>query len=127
MNRFSFRLAALAAGALLVGVAGGRQPTETKASQKSGDVLVGVLRVHPKFHYRYYIDGFGDGQECALFRADQRLRQIRPGSLIRVRGDLASRFFGDPKDKRAALASTWIIYMDVDDVEVVRGATKAAR
>lgn len=79
--------------------------------------------MHPKFYYRYYLDGFGDGQKCALFGADKRLQQIKPGSLIRVRGDLASKLFGhDPEDKSPrALLATWVIYMDVDQVEVLRG------
>ena len=91
------------------------------------DILEGVLRVHPKFHYRYYIDGFGDGQACALFHADKRLKQIQPGSRIRVRGDLASKLFGgDPQDKTSALIRTWIIYMDVDQVQVLRGPARNA-
>jgi hypothetical protein len=95
---------------------------ETKASsEKPFNILVGRLRVHPKFHYRYYIDGFGDGQECALFGADERLSRIETGSTIRVQGKLASRFFGkQPNDKSSALVSTWIIYMDVNDVDVLR-------
>ncbi len=83
MNRFSVLITLLCATAILIGVASAQ-----KASEKPDDILVGVLRVHPKFHFRYYIDGFGDGQECALFRADKRLKQIKPGSVIRVRGDL---------------------------------------
>jgi hypothetical protein len=115
MNRFSLLVTVLCATPILVGVADAH-----KASGGAKDTLEGVLRVHPKFHYRYYVDGFGDGQECALFSADDRLQQIKPGSLIRVRGDLASKFFGH-KDKASALISTWIIYMDVDQVEVLRG------
>ncbi len=115
MKRFSFLATVLCVTAILAGVAGAQ-----KASDKRADVLVGVLRVHSKFHYRYFIDGFGDGQQCALFQADGRLKQIKPGSLIRVQGDLASKFFGDPKDRRAALVSTWIIYLDVDEVEILR-------
>ncbi len=117
MNRFSLLATVLCATAICVGVADAQQ-----ASDRPVDALEGVLRVHPKFHYRYYINGFGDGQECALFNADKRLQQVKPGSLIRVRGDLASKFFGhDPKDKTPAVASTWIIYMGVDQVEVLRG------
>ncbi len=112
MNRFSFLVTVLCATPILIGVANAQ-----KAPDKPVDILQGVSRVHPKFHYRYFLDGFGDGQECALFRADKRLKQVKPGSLIRVRGDLASKFFGDPKDKRAALVSTWIIYMDVVQVD----------
>ncbi|MBT4863898.1 MAG: hypothetical protein HON53_02095 [Planctomycetaceae bacterium] len=117
MTRFPFLVTVLCASAILIGVAGAE-----KASQKSVDTLEGVLRVHSKFHYRYFIDGFGDGQQCALYQADKHLKQIKPGSLIRVRGDLASkRFGGDPRDKRSALVRTWIIYMDVSQVEVLRG------
>ena len=117
MNRCSFIVTVLLAAPILIGVAGAQ-----KVSKKRVDILEGVLRVHSKFHYRYYIDGFGDGQQCALFQADKRLKQIKPGSVIRVRGDLASNLFGgDPKDKRSALIRTWIIYMDVDQVEVLRG------
>ena len=117
MNRFSFLVTVLCATSILIGVAYAQ-----KASNRQVDILEGVLRVHPKFHYRYFIDGFGDGQECALFQADKRLKQIKPGSLIRVRGDLASHLFGgDPKDKRSALIRTWIIYMQVDQVQVLRG------
>jgi hypothetical protein len=121
MNRFSLLVTVLFATAILVGVVDAQ-----KASDRPVDTLEGVLRVHPKFHYRYYIDGFGDGQECALFNADKRLQQIKPGSLIRVRGDLASKFFGQ-KDKKSALISTWIIYMDVDQVEVLRGPVSQSR
>jgi len=116
MSRCSFLITGLCATAILAGVGHAQ-----KESNNPVDILVGVLRVHPKFHYRYYIDGFGDGQECALFQARNRLKQIKPGSVIRVRGDLASKFFGDPKNKNQAVASTWIIYMNVAHVEVLRG------
>ena len=121
MNRFSLLVTVLCATEILVAVADAQ-----KASDRPVDTLEGVLRVHPKFHYRYYIDGFGNGQECALFVADKRLQQIKPGSLIRVRGDLASKFFGQ-KDKTSALISTWIIYMDVGQVEVLRGPVSRAQ
>ena len=114
MNRRVPLVIGLCVATILIGVENARS-----VSSKRVDTLVGVLRVHPKFHYRYYIDGFGDGQECALFGADKRLKQHQPGSLVRVQGDLASRFFGDPKNS-GALASTWIIYMEVDKVEVLR-------
>lgn len=123
MIRFALVFAVLLAAPILIGIADAQ-----KVSKKPVDVLEGVLRVHPKFHYRYYIDGFGGGQQCALFLADKRLKQIKPGSLIRVRGDLASkRFGGDPKDKRSALAKTWIIYMNVDQVEVLRKSAEDGR
>ena len=114
MHRLNSALV-LCAAVLLLGTDSGQ-----KAPEKPVDTLEGTLRIHPKFHYRYYIDGFGDGQECALFGADDRLEKIKPGSRIRVRGDLASKLFGNPNDKTAALVSTWIIYMNVDDVELAR-------
>jgi hypothetical protein len=98
---------------VLAGLAGAQ-----RSSERPVDTLEGTLRVHPKFHFRYYLDGFGDGQHCALFEADDRLREIKPGTPIRVRGRLASRFFGDGADPMPALISTWIIYMDVTEVEV---------
>ncbi len=120
MIRPACLVSVLFATAIFGEVAGAQQEAE-----EPGDTLVGVLRVHPKFHYRYYIDGFGDGQQCALFQADKHLKEIEPGSLILVRGDLASKQFGgDPQDESSALIRTWIIYMDVEQVEVLRGPLK---
>ena len=117
MHRYLLLGAMLCGVSAVIGGVNAEQP-----SAKANDVLEGVLRVHPKFHFKYYIDGFGGGQECALFQGDDRLNQIKPGSIIRVRGKLASKFFGDanPNPKTSALISTWIIYMDVDAVEVIR-------
>ncbi len=124
MNRFPFLVTVLFATAVVVGDSGAQE-----APDRPVDTLEGVLRVHPKFHYRYYLDGIGHGQECALFSADKRLQQIKPGSLIQVRGDLASKFFGhDRKDKSPrALPPTWIIYMDIVQVEVLRGPASRSR
>jgi|GEM_PF-4683032 len=122
MKRFSFPVTLLCATTLLIGVVSAQKPPG-----KPANVLEGVLRIHPKFHYRYYIDGFGDGQKCALFQADKQLKQIKPGSRIRVRGDLASKLLGgDPKDQRSALTRTWILYMDVHQVHVLDGPVSAA-
>jgi hypothetical protein len=114
MRRVASFAAILGAIVLLAAVAAGQKTSD------DADALEGALRVHPKFHYRFYVDGFGDGQHCALFGADERLAKIAPGTRIRVRGNLASRFFGNAGDKTSALASTWIIYMNVKDVEAVR-------
>ena len=120
MKLFSLLVTVLCTTAILVGVSGAQ-----KTWNRPADTLAGVLRVHPKFHYRYFVDGFGDGQHCALFGADKRLSRVEPGSAIRVRGDLASKLFGgDPRDKTPALARTWIIYMNVDQVEVLRGPVR---
>ncbi len=91
-----------------------------RAAPPAPDVLEGTLRVHPKFHYRYYLDGIGDGQRCALFQADDRLQQIEPGACVRVSGKLASKFFGQANPAApSALVVTWVVYMDVAKVEVL--------
>ncbi len=48
--------------------------------------LEGVLREHPKYLYRYYIDGFGDGQKCALHGLERFPIGHVPGSRIKVAG-----------------------------------------
>jgi len=115
MHRLFVPVTALCAIVIFVGAVSG-----DKGAEKPADTIEGVLRVHPKFHYRYYIDGFGAGQSCALLGADKSLQQIEKGTRIRVQGDLASKYFGNPNDKTAALVSTWIIYMNVAEVEVAR-------
>jgi hypothetical protein len=122
MNRFLLLVTILCLTAILAGATDAQE-----VSNRPADVLEGVLRVHPKFHYRYYVDGFGDGQHCALFGADEVLKQVKPGSLIRVQGELASRFFGNPKDTSSALISTWIIHMNVAKVGVLRGPLSVDR
>lgn len=91
MRRCLHLLGLFCALAILIAVANAQ-----KGSKEPADILEGVLRIHPKFHYRYYIDGFGSGQNCALFKADERLADVEPGTRIRVRGDLRSQFFGTP-------------------------------
>ena len=54
-------------------------------------------------------------------------REIKPGSLIRVRGKLGSKFFGDPNDKLAAVIPTWVIYLNVNHLEVLREPSRNAR
>lgn len=103
----------------------GMESTAPPAAREQ-DVLEGFLRIHPKFHYKYYVDGFGDGQECALFGAEEQLAGIEPGSLVRIEGILGSKISGDP-DNRGALRSTWIIYMDVERVKVLRNPEKAEK
>jgi hypothetical protein len=86
--------------------------------------LEGVLKVHPKFLFKYYITGFGDGQECALFGED-KLKNVKPGSTIRVEGHLGTRFHEGGSEKNPSpFPRTWIIYMDVDSVTVLREPEK---
>lgn len=94
---------------------------QERPAESPRDELVGVLRVHPKFHYRYYLDGFGDGQQCALFGADEQLERLEPGTRLRVHGRLASRHFAaDPNDHAPALAPTWVIYLEVERAEKLK-------
>ncbi len=111
-------LACLCESAACAADTGGAQVAETKSQMFE---LEGTLRVHPKFLYRYYINGFGDGQACALF-GEERLKEIKPGSLIHVTGRLGTRFHSGGNEKNPSpFPSTWYIYMDVETVKVLRG------
>jgi hypothetical protein len=120
LPRVSFFCAAGCGLAMLVGAAGAQ-----KEAVRPADVLEGTLGASLKPRFPYFIEGFGDGQKCALFLADDRLKNIEPRSFIRVRGHLGSRYFGpNPMDPHPAVSPTWVIYMDVDDVEVLRKPPK---
>ena len=83
-------------------------------------VLEGILRVHPKFLYKYYIVGFGDGQKCALFGED-KLKDIQVGSRIHVEGHLRTSFHEGGNDKNPSpFSRTYFIYMDVQTVRVLQ-------
>lgn len=99
-------------------------------------VLEGELRVHPKDLYKYYVV-FGDGQKCALYssehkREDKSLAVMKPGARVRVRGILGTAFHRSTatKGNPSPFDSTWIMYMDVNKVELVgspqRNRRKAA-
>ena len=61
MRRLSLFATILSATVILSLTVGAQNQSEKKL-----DVLEGVLAIHPKFHYRYYINQFGGGQSCAL-------------------------------------------------------------
>ena len=82
--------------------------------------LEGELRIHPKYLFKYYLTGFGDGQECALF--GEGLDGIKPGSGIRVEGTLGTRFSsGGTATNPSPFGRTCFIYMDVTKIDVLRG------
>jgi len=77
-------------------------------------ILEGKLEIHPKYAYKYFIAGFGDGQECALF-GESKLKDIPLGSYIRVEGYLGTRFI----PRGYVFAGRCFIYMDVEKVEIL--------
>ncbi|MDZ4819846.1 MAG: hypothetical protein SGJ20_12825 [Planctomycetota bacterium] len=84
--------------------------------------LEGVLKVHPKYFYRYYME-LGDGANCALFEADQALAEIvknrkQETDLIRVRGELGTDYSGG--GNASPFPQTWFIYMKVKEVAVAK-------
>lgn len=87
--------------------------------------LEGVLMVHPKYLYRYYVV-FGDGQKCALYGPDHRrepesLSGLQPGTRIRVRGVLGTSYFpGGNKENPSPFPAGWVLYMDVHEVEAIQ-------
>jgi len=89
-------------------------------SENNHEVLEGILKVHPKYLYKYYITGFGDGQECALMKCKE-LEKIKPGSYIHVEGRLGTfHHSGGTKNNPSPFSKTWIIYMDVEKVNVLK-------
>jgi hypothetical protein len=82
--------------------------------------LEGVFQIHQKFLFEYFIGGFGNGQECALF-GEEKLKNIKPGSFIHVEGRLGTRFHGGGTAANPSpFPQTCYIYMDVDSVKVLR-------
>ena len=84
-------------------------------------VLEGTLKLHPKFAYRYYIDGLANGQTCGLKGVDTKLKDIQPGTRIRVRGTMHSHHFEESAygQANAALIVADYIYMDVRHLNVL--------
>ena len=88
--------------------------------------LEGILKVHPKYLYKYYITGFGDGQECALMKC-QELEKFKPGSYIHVEGKLGTFYHsGGNKNNPSPLPKTWVIYMDVEKVYLLEPTQEQA-
>ena len=82
--------------------------------------LEGTLRIHSKYLYHYYLDGFGDGQSCALRGFERFAKGIAPGSRIRVTGPLGvARHEGGTEDNPSPFPATSYIYMEVGAVEVL--------
>lgn len=83
--------------------------------------LEGMLRVHSKFLYKYYIETNG-GQICALYGDENpqefaKLESIKPDTYIRVHGRLGTKLYEGGTDiEYSQFGRTWVIYMEVEDV-----------
>ncbi len=112
---------ALVAGtSLLGGTTEGKEPEAAKLWP-----LEGELKVHPKFLYRYYLE-YGHGQICALYGADHGrdsdlLARLQLPVRVRVSGVLGTAYHaGGTKENLSPFPATWLMYMDVQEVEVVK-------
>ena len=97
-------------------------PTPAHETGREQATLEGVLQVHPKYLYKYYVKCMGTGQECALRKSDA-LKKIQPGSYVRVKGNLGTFYHqGGTKTNPSPFPAAWVMYMDVDEVTVLRPA-----
>jgi hypothetical protein len=120
-----YRQLTVAAVALLL-TCGLSASAEDQDAPEAKPMLEGVLKVYPKFLYKYYLVADG-GQTCALYEPEQRtgelLSRIEPGSRVRVSGSLGTRLHpGGTKDNPSPFGRTWVIYMDVEKVEILPAA-----
>jgi hypothetical protein len=117
---------AAAAGAVVVGAAVlcGPAPGDESKAPKLWP-LEGELKVHPKYIYRYYLV-LGNGQVCALYGADHgrepdQLGRLKLPARVRVRGVLGSAHHsGGTKENLSPFPETWMLYMDVHEVETLK-------
>ena len=124
MEKMSRRSAmrATAAGAVAVGTAvlsgtaAGDEPKPPKLW-----TLEGELKVHPKFHYRYYLVLLGTGQICALYGAEDQLARLKLPIGVNVRGVLGTKYHdGGTKENPSPFPPGWTLYMDVHEVEPLK-------
>jgi hypothetical protein len=93
--------------------------SKTGEMQAETSMLEGVLQVHPKYLFTYYLAGFADGQECALF-PEEKLKGVTIGSRIRVEGRLGTRLYkGETSENPSAFGRTMFIFMEVDTITVL--------
>ena len=112
--------AVMAGATVLGGTAMGDEPKAAKLW-----TLEGELKVHPKFIYRYYIVLL-DGQKCALYGSDHgrepdQLARLRRPVRVRVRGVLGTAHHsGGTRENLSPFPETWMLYMDVHEVEALK-------
>jgi hypothetical protein len=128
MEKLSRRAAmrAATAGAVAIGTAalGGKAAGDEPKAPKLW-TLEGELKVHPKYIYRYYLI-LGDGQTCALYGSDHgrepdQLARLQLPGRVRLRGVLGtSHHLGGTQENPSAFPETWVLYMDVQEVEPLK-------
>ena len=111
---------------VILGVSASAEGPEKPAATP---VLEGVLKAHPKFLYEYYLTTDA-GQTCALFEAEGRvgelLSTVKPGSRVRVTGQLDTRLHpGGTEGNPSPFGRTWYIYMAVEKLDVLDAAPAA--
>jgi hypothetical protein len=128
MEKVSRRAAlrAVTAGTVVMGtvVLGGRAAGDEPKAPKLW-TLEGELKAHPKYIYRYYLV-YGDRQHCALYGSDNgrepdQMARLKLPARVRVRGMLGtSHHTGGTKENPSPFPETWVVYMDVHEVEVLK-------
>jgi hypothetical protein len=124
MNAVNRRRAMTVVATTLAGTAtlAGAAPSDKVPSPKLW-TLEGELKVHPKYLYRYFLEGLGNGQSCGLFGSDHgresdKLARIKPSTRVRVKGTLGTEFHSrGTRENPSPFPETWLIYMDVHEVE----------
>lgn len=87
--------------------------------------LEGVLKVHPKFIYRFYLE-YNGHESCALYgtaheREPALLTEVKLPARVRVRGTFGTEYHDGKAGKfPSPFPSTWVLYMDVHDVEILK-------
>ena len=128
MEKVSRRAAmrAATAGAVVIGTAVlGRAAAGDEPKAPKLWTLEGELKVHPKYLYRYYLM-LGNGQMCALYGSDHgrepdQLARLKLPARVRVRGVLGtSHHLGGTKENPSPFPETWVLYMDVQEVEALK-------
>jgi hypothetical protein len=95
---------------------------EIKHAENSNHIstLEGILQTHPKYLFKYYLTGFADGQQCALFGED-KLKNIKVGCMVHVEGRVGTRFHaGGNEQNPSPFPRTWYVFMEVEKVSVLR-------
>jgi hypothetical protein len=119
-------LAAILLGTSVTSTAAAADPASIEASAAPRSTFEGVLGIHSKFLYRYNIVGQAERQHLALFSGEDggedQLKNIPVGSTIEVRGRLGTRFHaGGAAENPSPFPRCWFVYMDVEQVKVIRG------
>jgi len=86
---------------------------------KQKSVLEGILVNNPKYFFHYYIQSESTKHECAILNTEP-IKDILPGSYIRAIGDIKSilDYKGYPNNI-ANYSASWI-YMDIDEIIILR-------